>query len=79
VTTRQGSIDWLGRYASYGAWENRVAGGTTTFGHKSGAPSSDLSCWPGTGHVVTVLANMAPPVADVACTHFLSAVTGLSS
>lgn len=77
VTTRQGSVGWEGRYASYGAWENGAIDGVTTFGHKGGAPgmSGDLSCWPGTGHVVTVLANMDPPVADMACTHFLSAMT----
>jgi hypothetical protein len=39
--------------------------------------SGDLSGWPRTGHVLTVLANMDPPVADVACTHFLSAATQL--
>lgn len=53
-----------GRYA-YGVLDRR-ADGEAWFGHNGGAPgmSADLRIHPWSGHVVVVLSNFDPPVAD---------------
>jgi CubicO group peptidase (beta-lactamase class C family) len=66
VTTAQGNAGWEGRHAAYGFFQNMVFGRIFTYGHKGGAPgmSGDLGIWPESGHVVAILANMDPPIAD---------------
>lgn len=66
VTTAQGTSGWEGRYAAYGFFQNMVAGRIPTFGHGGGSPgmSGDLGIWPESGHIVAVLANMDPPIAN---------------
>lgn len=68
VTTGQAGAGWGGRCVAYGFFARSVHG-IRSFGVAGGAPgmSAHLEVFPASGHVIAVLANMDPPVAqDVA-------------
>lgn len=67
VTTAQGTVGWEGRWAGYGFFQNLLLGRVRTFGHfgRGAGMNGDLSFWPETGHIFTVLTNTDPPAADV--------------
>ena len=68
VTSVQANARWSGPCVCYGFFERRIYG-IRSFGHSGGAPgmSAELAIYPDSGHIVAVLANMDPPVAEDAC------------
>jgi len=62
VTSVQANARWSGPCVCYGFFERRIYG-IRSFGHSGGAPgmSAELAIYPDSGHIVAVLANMAPP------------------
>ncbi|MFI7546808.1 serine hydrolase domain-containing protein [Actinoplanes sp. NPDC049599] len=64
VTTAKLNAGWSGRCVAYG-FLDRTVYGVRTLGCLGGSPgaSAELTIYPGSGHVVAVLANLDPPAA----------------